>query len=82
MIVADRAESVRRCFHRVASDSTVNVQIDESRREKISIEINYLFAVVTSGFPQFGNSSLVRDQLEAIRIPSGKIRRPFRKIIF
>ena len=66
MIIADGSERFRRSFHAVATQSTVHVKIDETRREVISVEIDNVFASCGGLVTNCSNFSSFSYNFEAI----------------
>ena len=82
MIIANGAKRFSRRFHRVAAKRAVHMKIDKTRREIISVEIDDLIFPVRQGsLANRSDFSLFTTTSSPSRIPSGKIKRAFVKII-
>ena len=66
MKIANGAECVRRGFHGIASSRAVDMEIDETGREIVSLEIDNLSRWRMCLLANCRNFPLCRDNLEAI----------------
>ena len=72
VIIADRAKGVRGSFHRVPADRAVHMQIDETRREEVSREVDDLFTVDR-------NFASQRDDLSRLHAERKPVGNPLRE---
>ena len=65
MEVADSPERLLRGFHRVAPDRAVDMKIDKTRREVISVKIGNTICGSIRLLPNLRDFSLLRNDLQA-----------------
>src|SRR5438552_8464722 len=72
MIIANCAESFDGAVHGVAAERAVNVKINKTRCEIISVKVDDIFATRSCLLTNVGNFSLLHDNFQAIANSIGK----------
>src|ERR1043165_9028176 len=63
VIITDFLKRIPRRLHGIAAEAAVNVKIDKSRREIVSLQID---RSIRGSFPNLDDSSVLLDKLKAI----------------
>ena len=72
MKIANRAQCLRRGFHRVTSHRSMDVQIDEPRRKIVSAQIDDLIRTSRARFPNRDDAAAFHNHLHALADPIPK----------
>ena len=73
MEIANRAKRFSRCFHGVAAERAVYMEIDKTGRKVISVEINDLVSPVRQGsLPNLRDFSFFHDNFKPVANSIGK----------